>query len=351
MARVTLRQVATAAGVSVATVSNAYNPAKSDQLSLELRGRILELGAELGFTGPDPAGRALRSGQADAVGVLMGERLSYAFSDPFAIEFLAGVTEEVEQDDLSVVLVPLAEHDRRDDPLAAVRRASVDALAILTLWHDHPAAQLARRRGIRLVLNNTTDDPDDSWVVVDDHRAGVLLGTHLAEYGHRDVLVIASTAAPAGTPGRALAADQVAGPGIEARIRGLVESISGDVTLVTGGHNSLDAGKTAVAWALEHRPRATAVVGLSDVLALGALHELRRRRLSVPADWSVAGFDDVGAAGQDRLSTVRQPILLRGRHVGRMLRDPESQPRQVVMPVSLVQRDTVGPPRQPPGAA
>jgi DNA-binding LacI/PurR family transcriptional regulator len=83
------------AGVSPATVSNAYN--RPDQLSPQLRHRILATAAELGYPGPDAAGRTLRMGRADAVGVLLAERQSYAFSDPSAIEFLTGLSEVVEE--------------------------------------------------------------------------------------------------------------------------------------------------------------------------------------------------------------------------------------------------------------
>ncbi|WP_164837952.1 LacI family DNA-binding transcriptional regulator, partial [Shigella flexneri] len=134
----TLAQVV---GVSPATVSNAYN--RPDQLSAELRERILSTAAELGYAGPDPAGRSLRVGRAEAVGVLLSERLSYAFSDPYAIEFLAGLSEVVEECDVSIVLMPLSN-------ATAVQQASIDALTIVSLPPDHPTVAAARRRGIPL---------------------------------------------------------------------------------------------------------------------------------------------------------------------------------------------------------
>ena len=70
-------------GVSRTTVSNAYN--RPDQLSAELRERILRAAAELGYSGPDPVARSLRTRQADAVGLIFSERLGYAFRDPGAV--------------------------------------------------------------------------------------------------------------------------------------------------------------------------------------------------------------------------------------------------------------------------
>jgi DNA-binding LacI/PurR family transcriptional regulator len=70
---------------------------------------------------------------------------------------------------------------------------------------------------------------------------------------------------------------------------------------------------------------------------------LAARRLDVPADVSVCGFDDIAAAKTADLTTVRQPIHDKGQHVGRLLIDPESRPRQVLLPISFVRRGTTGP--------
>lgn len=142
MARLTVKSLAAAVGVSPATISNAYN--HPDQLSAELRERILATAAELGYPGPDAAGRRLRIGRAEAVGVLLSERLSYAFSDPFAIEFLTGLSEVVEEHRISIVLMPLSTQidgasstsGVDDSDLTAVRNANIDALAILSLPTD-----------------------------------------------------------------------------------------------------------------------------------------------------------------------------------------------------------------------
>ena len=112
--------------------------------------------------------------------------------------------------------------------------------------------------------------------------------------------------------------------------------------IVSGGHNSIESGTTATTWLLNHDQLPTAVVGLSDVLALGALQALRSRGLSSPADVSVCGFDDIPAAKGADLTTVHQPIRDKGQHVGRLLIDPESRPRQVLLPISLVPRATTG---------
>ncbi len=206
MARMTVKSLAAALGVSPATISNAYN--RPDQLSAQLRERILATAEELGYPGPDAAGRTLRMGRADAVGVLLSERLSYAFSDPFAIEFLTGVSEIVEEHGISIVLMPLSSttgsrrtgalssNDTDGSDVTAVRHANIDALAMLSLPTDHPAAMVARARGIRVVTTDISRDPDSSWVAIDDFGAGVMVGEHLVALGHRDIAVLVETTSP-----------------------------------------------------------------------------------------------------------------------------------------------------------
>lgn len=346
MARMTVKTLAAAVGVSPATISNAYN--RPDQLSAELRERILATAKELGYPGPDAAGRILRIGRAEAVGVLLSERLSYAFSDPFAVEFLTGLSEVVEEHGISIVLMPLSAptdeptdvRNADDRDLTAVRNANIDALAILSLAPDHPAAVVARARGIRLVTTDISSEPESSWVAIDDFAAGVMVGEHLARLGHRDVAVLVETNQPAGSPGRRLQEDELGFLDYAARVAGLQQALAGQVMIISGGHNSTESGATATLWLLDHHRIPTAVVGLSDVLALGALQALASRGLSVPAEVSVCGFDDIAAAQAANLTTVHQPIREKGQHVGRLLIDPESQPRQVLLPVNLVTRAT-----------
>src|ERR1700712_2263515 len=143
--RLTLVTVARDLGISPATVSNAYN--RPDQLSPALRARILARAAELGFAGPDPMARGLRRGRVGAVGVLVDEGLSYAFSDPTAVLLLDGLARELEQDGLGLLL-----HTGRAGDVQRIRDAAVDAWVVQSLPDDSPALAAARSRGRPMVV-------------------------------------------------------------------------------------------------------------------------------------------------------------------------------------------------------
>ena len=180
-----MKEVAAAVGVSVASVSNAYN--RPEKLSKDVRARILTTGAELGYHGPSAAGRALRHGRADAVGIVYSEQLSYAFRDPYAVTLLGAVADVLEENCISINLLPIPNDSPADPP--GVAYAVVDGFLAICAGDTHPGVIAARRRGIPVVLTVASDEGGD-FVTIDEPAAGRALGSHLAELGHRDVVVV-----------------------------------------------------------------------------------------------------------------------------------------------------------------
>jgi len=137
--RVTLAEVAARCDVSRMTVSNAYN--HPDQLSAELRQRVLAMAEELGYGGPSAAGRALKRGRSDVLGVLLTEALPYAFGDPGTVSFLHGVTAATAAAGLALQLIPAAAETAE----RLVRDAAVDGLIAHSPADDDPAGWHQRR--------------------------------------------------------------------------------------------------------------------------------------------------------------------------------------------------------------
>ena len=139
--KVTLQTIAESLGVSRTTISNAYN--RPDQLAPELRERVLATAAELGYPGPDPAARRLRSGGREAIGLLFTESLGYAFNDPGAVRFLQGFSRATEEAGLALLLLPgFAGREgtphRGRERKEAVREAVVTGFCAYSLPVDDP---------------------------------------------------------------------------------------------------------------------------------------------------------------------------------------------------------------------
>jgi DNA-binding LacI/PurR family transcriptional regulator len=330
-ARVSIATVAHAAGVSAASVSNAYN--RPERLSAEARERILAVAHELGYAGPDPAARSLRSGKAAAIGVLFTAGLAYAFYDPYCVEVLRGVAEVAERTRTSVVLMPIVVHtatltvEQTRESVRGVRQAVIDGAIADGIADGHPALEVLQRRGLPLV--RSVDDPDARCVLVDDRGGARQIGRHLATLGHRDVAVLVDTPST-----------QPLAPYGRLRLDGIRKGLGpgARVTVVTADGNSIEAGRAATARLLADSPP-SAIAAISDALALGALQAARTPGAPAVA---VTGFDDVSAAAAAELTTVRQPTLEKGRLMGRMLLDPEFAQRRVLLPTELViRRSTV----------
>ena len=350
----TLATVAAAVGVSRTTVSNAYN--RPDQLTPELRERILATARRLGYSGPDPGARRLRQGRAGAVGVLLTERLSYAFADSAAVAFLEGLARRCEDAAEALVLIPLP---RGEEGAAVVREAFVDAISIYSLPDRHPAVDAALDRRLPVVVVDGPRVTAATFVGVDDRGGGRAVADHLVALGHQRLAVIVPTLVLDGREGRVdeerLRAasyhndrERLAGlrQGLEAA------GIPWQTVLIEEGSNSQEAGAEAVRSLLAETPRPTALVASTDQLALGAVRGARELGLDVPADLSVTGFDDIpeAARSQPPLTTVRQPLVRKGSLAGDRLFEllEGSKAPDALLPVELVVRDSTAPPPASP---
>jgi DNA-binding LacI/PurR family transcriptional regulator len=350
--RVTLLAVARDLGVSRATVSNAYN--RPDQLSPALRERILARAAEMGFSGPDPMARGLRRGRVGAVGVLVDEGLSYAFSDPTAVLFLDGLAREVQADGLGLLLHagPGAEGGAA---VEAIRNAAVDAWVVQSLPDDHPAVAAARSHGRPVVVLDQPVLPGVPVVGIDDEAGAAAAVQHLAELGHRRLAVLAMPLRADRTEGVAdlQRQQQASYHVIRRRLAGAAGAVAAaglrwaDVPVMECAANDPDAGARGAARLLA-ADRPTAIVCLSDQLALGALRSARAAGVVVPDQLSVIGFDDspVAPATAPPLTTIGQPLRGRGEVVGSLIRAllaGEAVAAPAPYPVQLVVRGSTAP--------
>lgn len=347
--RPTLAAVAARVGVSRTTVSNAYN--RPDQLSAEMRGRILTAAAQLGYAGPDPVARSLRTRTAGAVGLIFSDRLSSAFGDPAAVEFLQGVAEACEQRDRSLLLIPAGPRASNVDLVA---RAGVDGFVVFSMPAGDPHVESVLSRPQAAVVVDSPRGVDGvDFVGVDDRTAFQGVVDHVLALGHRRLGVVAASCGETEHAGWAAGiAQPYPSSVLRERLAGLADALgeygrdSSTVPIWLAATHSLTSGRVGAAALLTADPTLTAIVCASDALALGVLDELAERGIAVPRTVSVTGFDDVPAAAAAGLTTVHQPTRDKGRQAGELLLDPRPRagPRRRELPTRLVVRTTTAPP-------
>lgn len=349
--RVRLQTIAEDLGVSRATVSNAYN--RPDQLSGALRDRILQRAAELGFAGPDPVARGLRRGRVGAVGVLVDQSLSYAFSDPVVVLVLDGLASELQADGYGLLLHAAAPVQ---PDAALVRAAAVDGWVVTSIPAGHPAVAAALAQGRPVVVLDQPDLPGVPRVAIDDEGGLRAAVAHLLGLGHRRITVLTpplrndGVTGPAGAGRQAAADNEVMRRRLAAATARLAEDGLPRPEVVECAANDEDAGAAGAATALTTTAPPTALLALSDQLALGVLRLARDRGIDVPGRLSVVGFDDTPRArtSYPALTTVAQPLRERGAALGRLLLaqlagEPVVSPPP--FPTRLVVRASSGPAR------
>src|SRR5665213_935497 len=208
------------------TVSNAYN--RPGQLSEETRARVLAVAKELGYAGPDPAGRSLRTRRAATIGVLLTEQLPYAFADPGLVSFLHGLASGLADAGQALLLVPTegnAEH-------AHVRNALVDGFVLTSLVPGHPAVVDVLGRRLPVVSWGQPKIPGVPRICVDNARAAAKAARHLLDLGHTSFGVVTfgdSAAAVTSGDGHPGAPARVPGVqlGMRARVSGFLRALHG----------------------------------------------------------------------------------------------------------------------------
>src|SRR5215218_1346599 len=166
-----MRQVARAAGVSPMTVSYAYS--QPGRVSPEAAARVHAAARELGYPGPHPAARSLRRGTAGTVGVVLGERLSYAFDDPQAARFLAGVADVCAAEGIGLTLVPIT---GSPSDVERVGRAVVDGFVVWTVSDDDPVLDAVADTGLPAVVHAGPHSRGLPVIGIDDSAAAMAIG-------------------------------------------------------------------------------------------------------------------------------------------------------------------------------
>ena len=271
--------------------------------------------ADPGVERPHPVARMLTQRQTLTIGVLTPQALAVIFSNPFFGAFNEGVALAAEELGYGLHFIsPLHGSLAR-----AMSRATVDGVVAIGLSDGHPEVDQIRRAGVPIVLVDSSALPDHPSVEIDDEGGARAAANHLLGLGHRDFVVIgvepprpATSVDPEGVTGRRLR-------GYRAALQAAEIELPDDRVVV--GPASVEGGVAALnrAWGDGLRP--TAVLAMSDAMAIGAMRAIRELGLAVPSDVSVVGFDDIDLATHTDppLTTVHQPIRRKGEEAVRLL--------------------------------
>ena len=331
-AKVTIRDVAREAGVSVATVSRVFND--SGPVGVETRKRIVAVAAALRYI-PDSAARSLITRRTHTVGVLLPDLYGEFFS-----EVIRGIDATAQA--AGYHLLVSSSHNDRVAIEAAMRamRGRVDGLVVMSPDVDAHAlvANLADSTPVVLLNCDVAGSGFDS-LNIDNFGGAAAMVTHLMSLGHDRIAFIGGGERNHDAAERLRGyRETLAGAGIGGRPEW---ERRGDFT-ESGGHR-------AAREILGLDPRPTAIFAANDSMAIGALSALREAGVRVPEDVVVVGFDDIPIARymSPPLTTVHVAINELGERATRMLLQAVEGKNQHVkcqetLPTTLVIRRSCG---------
>ena len=333
--RATIREIARAAGVSIATVSRVING--RPDVSPQTREAVLRVVREHGFSTNRNA-RALSGGRTGLVGVTV-PIVEAAY---FAV-VLAGAAEALYEHDMRIVVCPtLHQHEREVALLDRLMHGTTDGALLMLPEESNAELHALQETGYSFVVVDPRVRLDEGIPAVSAANAsGARAATdHLLALGHRRIGAIT------GPPDWLASTERLNGYRSALAAAGVLP----DPDLVVESDFSIESGEAAAGALLDLPERPTAIFGFNDNVAIGALEAARARGLRVPEDLSVAGFDDSEQSGlvTPALTTVRQPLAEMGRMAVslllRLLDHQRVEAMSVELATRLVVRDSTGAP-------
>jgi DNA-binding LacI/PurR family transcriptional regulator len=333
--RPTIRNVAARAGVGRTTVSRVLNG--SPRVSTEARAAVLAAIEELDYV-PSSVARSLVTSRTNSVALVIPESESRLGAEPYFSAVIRGVSTGLAGSQMQLLLILVRNQQELDRLKEFLTARRVDGVLLVSVHRDDPLPGLLERLGVPAVLGGRRSDEEPFSHAHSDNVGGAAAAVrHLLDGGRTTIATIAGPR------------DMDVG---QSRLRGWREELGRregvpvDEALVAPGDFSQEGGRLAMRALLERRPHLDAVFAASDVMAAGALAELRRQGRRVPDDVSVIGFDDsiIAQHTDPPLTSVRQPVEEIGRTITELLlreiAEPGGARRHIMLPTSLVIRES-----------
>lgn len=331
--RVTLRDVAAAAGVHVSTVSRALDPKTRHLITPEVVANILKLSETLAYR-PNVAAYSLKTNRSRTVGIIVPD-----ITNPVFPPIIRGAEDALARQGYVAILGNTDGSPQREAEIIENMRArGVEGLLLASVKARDDVVEQLVAEGVPLVtVNRRVDDPGTPSVVHDERDGTSRILNHLAALGHRQIACIA------GPQDLSTGRDRFVA--FEEGLAALGFARNPDLIAFAETFNE-GAGERCAEELLGRKVPFTAIVCANDLIAIGAIAALRRHGLSCPEDVSVTGYNDMPLADrlQPPLTTIRVEQHKAGQVAAELLlealssRAGERVARHLVLPIEMIVR-------------
>lgn len=328
--KVTIRDLAEAAGVSVTTVSQILN-GKGQRFSSDTQAKVLALQEKLGYV-PDYNARNLIMRSTQTIGVLIPN-----LANPFFSMFIKGIQQASQSNQFIPIIFDANQNLELQNMYLEelIKRAANGLIIASATLNANDIDRILTRNGIPYLLFDQNDAQVGDRVWVDDYKGGQMAANYLVSEGHQRI---------------ALLVPEEMTQNIQQRIDGFRSVLAQhhlslpDSMVVPSSMTKL-GGYQATDKLLKLAP--SAVFSINDEMAIGVYRGMQERGLTVPEDLSIIGYDDIDLATfvTPKLTTIHQPAFEMGQVATELLieriNNPRLQHQDKQLPLELVVRDSV----------
>ena len=329
--RITIADIAKKSGYSKTSVSFAFNcPERISATAVE---KILETAKNLDYI-PDPIARNFSLGQHFSLGFLAPQSLDITILNPHAVEVLRGIGTVCEKNGYTLTLIPPLHSSIAE----AIKNATVDGIIGMGLEFKSDIREALKKRKLPLVCLDAIEEDDTYSISIDNIEAAFTQMSKVLERGHRDIAIISLPEAAY------IETKDAISPGVAQyrRYKKAIESCSAQVKISQVAETATFQGGKKATKEILSKAKPSCIVTMSDIQALGVIEELKERKIRVPDDISVVGFD--GSVKEYplpfSLATIDQNGYNKGEKAAEVLfnilKGKEPSENKILMPFSFI---------------
>jgi LacI family transcriptional regulator len=329
----TIKDIASEAGVSIATVSYVINETKS--ISPETKKRVFKAIKSLHYH-PSKSARNLVTGKTGNIGFILTDE-HFLRTEPFYTKIFLGTEFEAREEGYYIILTSIkSDFDKKDTLPRFILNESVDGIIIAGKVPQNFIDKLSANKVPAVFVDYIPPTNGYPLVLIDNVQGGVLAVNHLIGLGHKNIAFISS---------------DIEHPSFFDRLNGYRQALEyaripvpNDLIITSSAFQGRQAGVDLAKRLFSSAKNVTAIFASNDAIAIGAIHYLKTRGIRVPEDVSVIGFDGIEAdlLLDPPLSTVGVPKFELGAEALKLLvntlNNKKSLPKKIIVPVELIVR-------------
>ncbi len=338
--RITISDIARISGYSKTAVSFAFN--SPEKIGADACAHILKVAKELDFI-PNPLARSLSLGKHKAIGFLLPQDINQALNNPYILQVIKGIGTVCQDNGYMLTIIPPLKNSIPE----AVKNATVDGIITMGFFIDLGISDILRQRRLPVVAIDGEADATTPSVTIDDEEAAFIQMSSVLERGHKKIAIVT-------LPQEAFAKDDgKKSRSIEKRKEGYQRALRKfhlsweDTISEYKAEVSYNAGVELANLIIDSQNRPTAIVTMSDIVAIGIIQGLKSADIKPGEDISIVGFDGIDECNltDPPLATISQPGEQKGKMAASLLfqtLNNEEVNSNILMPCKFITRSSLG---------